>query len=277
MSAAIAALSLAAACSGEQSQGENQPVAAAGEQEAADHNSMAMDPNNPFHSAEMQMNERMMAAQGENAADTWARKMVEHHRGAIEMTQVLEQQGGDPKVLEKARKSADEQRKEIQELERMLQGGISGSGAANVYAAAEKGMHDRMMAASGASPSERWIRKMIEHHRGAVEMSDIVIAQGGNQQVTAMARRSSEKQKREIAELEQMLRGETPSPAAAAPSGSATKSRAAAAPAAAKSAAAEPTRSTARSEAPRAKATAAEPAADPHAGHDMSNMSNMSH
>ena len=68
----------------------------------------------------MQMHERMMAAQGANASETWVRKMIEHHRGAIEMSNVLVNQGGEQAVVEKARKTAEDQRREIQELERML-------------------------------------------------------------------------------------------------------------------------------------------------------------
>ena len=62
----------------------------------------------------------------------------------------------------------------------------------NPFAQAEAQMHERMMAAAGADPSETWIRKMIEHHRGAVAMSDIVLAQNPTPQVRAEALRALE-------------------------------------------------------------------------------------
>ncbi|TFI58445.1 DUF305 domain-containing protein [Sphingomonas parva] len=208
MTAATAVLMLLAGCGADAGTENNQQrVAAANEQKSADHNSMAMDPNNPYAQAEMQMHERMMAAQGQNAAETFVRKMIEHHRGGIAMSEVLIAQGGEPAVLEKARKTSADQQKEIQELERMLQGGVSGNSPANPYAEGEKKMHDLMMAATGANPSETWLRKMIEHHKGAVQMSQMVVEQGGNPQVAAVARKTADKQTKEIAELERMLAG----------------------------------------------------------------------
>jgi len=166
-------------------------------------------PSGPFSQAEMQMHERMMAAAGANASETWARKMVEHHRGAVAMSQILVDQGGEQRYVEMARMSAEKQRREIAELERMLVGDISGgSGEANPFGPVEQSMHEQMMAANGASLSETWARKMIAHHQGAVDMSEALIRQGGDPEVLAIARRTAEDQRREIAHLEAMLSGE---------------------------------------------------------------------
>ena len=78
--------------------------------------------------------------------------------------------------------------------------------AANPYGPAEMRMHERMMAAQGANADETWIRKMIEHHRGAIEMSNIQVARGANAQVKAEARRTAASQQREINTLNAMLR-----------------------------------------------------------------------
>ena len=189
--------------------------------EAADDNMSAMmaDPNNPFAQAEMQMHERMMAAVGANASETWVRKMIEHHRGAIAMNDILIRQGGEPAVVEKARKTSEDQGREVEQLTRMLQAGGIGagtSGNANLFSQSEKTMHDRLMAAQGADPSETWIRKMIEHHRGAVDMSNILIRQGGDPKVLEMARMTAEKQQKEIEELQRMLAGGAAATAASA-------------------------------------------------------------
>ncbi|OYX46296.1 MAG: DUF305 domain-containing protein, partial [Sphingomonas sp. 32-66-10] len=45
--------------------------------------------NTPFMPAEMAMHEKMMKAKGANASETWVRKMIEHHRGAIAMSQIV--------------------------------------------------------------------------------------------------------------------------------------------------------------------------------------------
>ena len=58
---------------------------------------------NTLMDSHLRMQCAMAAAVGANASETWVRKMIEHHRGAIEMSEILVAQGGDPNVVEKAR------------------------------------------------------------------------------------------------------------------------------------------------------------------------------
>ena len=198
-------LALLSACGGSD---ENQSAQANGQEPTANESAHAM-PSGPFAQAEMQMNERMMAAVGANASETWAKKMIEHHRGAIAMSQILIDQGGEQRFVEMARQTIEKQQREVGELEQLVAGGITGgSGEANPFGPAEQSMHQQMMAASGGNISETWARKMIAHHQGAVDMSETIIRQGGDPGVLAMARRTTEDQRREIAHLEAMLRGE---------------------------------------------------------------------
>ena len=232
-------------------------------------------PANPLMDSHMRMQSAMAAAVGANASETWVRKMIEHHRGAIEMSEILVAQGGDPNVVEKARMTVQEQRRDQQELERMLQAGISGgSGSANPFQEAEARMNERMMAASGATPSETWVRMMIEHHRGGAEIANILVRQGGDPEVVAMARRMAEMQTRDIAELERLLTGEHQASDVA--KAEAADQNAAPPPAQPKSAQTPPQRPAPRPERPASRPKAPEPA-DPHAGHDMGNMANMQH
>lgn len=81
---------------------------------------MPNDPSNPYMQAEMRMHERMMAARGDGPAETWVRKMIEHHRGAIEMSQIVIARANDREVERKARQTITEQQREIQDLQRWL-------------------------------------------------------------------------------------------------------------------------------------------------------------
>lgn len=212
---AVSLLALATACGSGAS--TNNQAASANMQAPPGNASHEAMPTGPFSQAEMQMNERMMAATGANASETWARKMIEHHRGALQMSQILIDGGGEPGYVEMARQTVTKQQREIAELEQMLAAGISGGpGEANPYGQIEQTMHQAMMAANGANLSEAWARKMITHHQGAIDMSEALIRQGGNPLALAMARRIAEDQRREIAHLEAMLRGEA-MPAAGAP------------------------------------------------------------
>ncbi|PAX06463.1 DUF305 domain-containing protein [Sphingomonas lenta] len=78
--------------------------------------------------------------------------------------------------------------------------------AANPFPPAEMKMHERMMSAMGADAGETWTRKMIEHHRGAVEMSQLVLRNTQNAEVRREAQKTIASQNREIATLQAMLR-----------------------------------------------------------------------
>lgn len=77
---------------------------------------------------------------------------------------------------------------------------------ANPYPPAEIDMHRKMMAAMGADATETWVRKMIEHHRGAIAMSRIVLRETRDPRVRTMATKTTAEQTREIGELNAWLR-----------------------------------------------------------------------
>lgn len=77
-------------------------------------------PETPYSRAEQQMQQAMMQASGADASETFARKMIEHHRGGIAMSEVLMQQNPDAKLREMAEKTMSMQRQEISELERWI-------------------------------------------------------------------------------------------------------------------------------------------------------------
>lgn len=70
--------------------------------------------------------------------------------------------------------------------------------AANPYAQSEMKMHDAMMKAVGADASETWVRKMLEHHRGGVEMSKIAMAQAKDKEVRDQAQKTITEQTRTL-------------------------------------------------------------------------------
>src|SRR3546814_17386881 len=70
---------------------------------------------------------------------------------------------------------------------------------ANPYPPAEMKMHRAMIGAVGSDATETWVRKMIEHNRGAIEMSQIAIRDARAAQVSAMETTSSAEQDRKSA------------------------------------------------------------------------------
>ena len=82
--------------------------------------SMPVTAANPYGPAMMKMNERMMAAMGPNAGETWTRKMIEHHRGAVDMSQIVLRNSQNADVRREAQKTITSQNREIANLNAML-------------------------------------------------------------------------------------------------------------------------------------------------------------
>lgn len=173
---------------------------------------MTMD--GPFAESEMTMDKAMKAAIGVDAADTWVKKMIAHHEGAIAMSRIVLGLQPTADVAKMAQMTIDDQAAEIEALEALARSGAPDPASARLYEAAITEMHSEMMAASGATPSETYLAKMLAHHRGAVAMSDIAIANGATGAARAQIDMTRAEQLKEVAMAEAMLRGE-PMPAQA--------------------------------------------------------------
>jgi uncharacterized protein (DUF305 family) len=69
-------------------------------------------------------------------------------------------------------------------------------------------MHDATTGVFGPDVSRVWLRKMIEHHRGAIEMSNILLKQPGVPSDTASAvRMLRNEQAKEMKVLERAREG----------------------------------------------------------------------
>lgn len=77
-------------------------------------------PPTPYTASEQQMHQAMMQAHGSDPQETFALKMIEHHRGAIAMSEVLMQQNPDPELRQMAEKTTTMQQQEITELEQWV-------------------------------------------------------------------------------------------------------------------------------------------------------------
>ena len=175
------------------------------------------DPNNPFADAEMAMNDKMMTAIGADVSDTWIKQMIEHHRGAIAMSEIVLTQTPTPEAPAMAKDTIAKQGKEIKDLNRLLSKSPADPASLEPFMPANMAMHEAMMAAKGADVSETYLRKMLEHHRGAIALSDVVLANGATGGVRAAAQKVKTDQSKEITMIEAMLAGEPMPMASAAP------------------------------------------------------------
>ena len=233
----------------------------------------AADPNNPFAQSEAEMNRRMMEAVGSDVSDTWVKQMIEHHRGAIAMSEIMLQQNPSDHVRSMTEEGIRKQRAEIGELEKLVSNDAPIPASLEPYRPVHQEMSQAMMAAVGTGVEDTFMRKMLAHHRGGVALSDVVLADGDNPRVRQQAQKTRAGQAEEAKMVEDMLAGRPmsgSSQAAAAPA----RASAEPAPRATATARPSPAATSARGSAtPRAQpepAPAASPAADPHAGHTMS-------
>lgn len=207
---ALALVSALSACGGREEAANN---VAAGN----DMNAMMAD-SGPFAGAEMKMDQAMTAAVGVSAADSWVRTMIEHHRGAIEMSRILLAQNVTGHVADMAQQTIDKQTAEVAALEKLIATGNPDPASAALYQPAAMAMHDAMMAAQGSDISDSWVRKMLEHHKGAVAMSDIALANGATGPVRAHIEKTKAEQQQDIEHIEAMLSGQQASSEPDAPS-----------------------------------------------------------
>ena len=257
--ALLMATAALAACG---SQADNQVVANEPAMDAnmAAGNSMQM--SGPFAEAEMRMDEQMMAAVGSDVGQNWLKKMIVHHQGAIDMSRIVLDQNPTADVAKMARETIAKQGKEIEDLKKLVQEGAPDQRSAELYRPAMMDMHQKMMAASGSDVSQTYMRKMLEHHKGAVAMSDVALANGVTGTLRSQIQKTRADQQKEIAMVEAMLRGE-PMQSAMQQSGAKTAAQAKAEPAPADTAKAEPKdkpKATSAARPAEPKASAAPPA-----------------
>lgn len=162
----------------------------------------------PIPSAsEVAMNDKMMTAVGANISDTWAKQMIEHHRGAIAMSEVVLTLSPTANVRDMAQQTISKQGNEVADLTKMLSTSPADPSSLEPYRSANMTMHDQMMTAKGANASETYLRKMLAHHRGAVALSDAVVAKGTDARIRAFAQKTKRDQAKEAAMIETMLAG----------------------------------------------------------------------
>lgn len=120
--AAIAALAVSATTASAQSsqgamKGMDHSAMAGMKGMKGDHNMMAM---NEYMTAMKKMDQAMMNAKGSTPDVIFARKMMAHHQGAIDMAQIELRRGSDADAKKIAQKTIDENTKGKSELEAWL-------------------------------------------------------------------------------------------------------------------------------------------------------------
>ena len=73
------------------------------------------------------------------------------------------------------------------------------------FMSAMQNMHQSMMKANDRDADRAFALKMIEHHRGGIAMSEVLMKHGDDAELKGMAQKTADMQRKEIAELQAWL------------------------------------------------------------------------
>lgn len=149
-----------------------------------------------------------------NDADVeFAQQMIPHHAQAVDMAQMVPDQGVSPELVELAGAVEAAQQPEIDQMTAMLERwgeavpptdlGEHGSMAMEGMMSMED--MDALAAMTGPEFDQMWLTMMIEHHEGAIAMAETELAEGSDEEARMLAQDIIDAQRAEIRQMEQML------------------------------------------------------------------------
>lgn len=138
----------------------------------------------------------------------FARQMIPHHQGAVEMAKIQLQYGHDERLKAFSRWVIQAQEQEIGFMTQWLRRRDNGAApckATDYFGEAMRGMHHGMMIRYTGDADVDFVRGMIPHHQGAVDMADIMFAQGSDPELNRLAGGIARSQGYEIAWMQRWL------------------------------------------------------------------------
>ena len=141
---------------------------------------------------------------GPNGADrAFATEMTEHHRSAVEMAEIAQDQAEHPEIRQLAGEIISTQTAEIADLERidadLAQQGVEvGELSESMHPMSE----EDMQALEQADPfDQEFITMMTAHHEDAIMMAEAELEEGGDTRLHDLANAIIEAQQREIDQM----------------------------------------------------------------------------
>ncbi|HVK97602.1 MAG TPA: DUF305 domain-containing protein, partial [Flavisolibacter sp.] len=135
-----------------------------------------------------------------NMNKDFAALMVIHHKGAIDMAELLLQKGEDAELKELAGNMIKEQQKEIGMFNSFLTTASTTQSDNKFYEEVMQQMHKMELDnIDSASVDVQFVKLMIHHHQGAVDMSSSYLSSGAkDEKLRTMAAKIIEDQRKEI-------------------------------------------------------------------------------
>lgn len=168
-----------------------------------------------YQQAMARMHEQMRQPRSGDPDIDFVRQMIPHHQAAVEMARIQLAHGKDEALKDFSRWIIQFQSQEIGMMKNWLRGhdnGVEKAGATDYYGPSMERMHHAMMITYTGDADADFVRGMIPHHQGAVDMAAIVTARGHNPEIRALAEGIQRSQNYEIGWQQAWLRDRTEPP-----------------------------------------------------------------
>jgi uncharacterized protein (DUF305 family) len=146
-----------------------------------------------------------------NTDHDFARMMLAHHQGAVDMSALELKEGKDATLRAMAEKISADQKQEIEALEASatrLANAPTNYKPADPFASAMKSSMDGMMKDMGASSGnvdQEYAALMVPHHQSAVDMAKVELTYGQDAKLKSMAQQMITAQQKEIQQFKDWL------------------------------------------------------------------------
>ena len=148
-----------------------------------------------------------------NADVAFAKGMIPHHQGAVAMAEIELQYGKDAEMKALAQNIIDAQQGEIKQMQDWLannEAKLPATDNADEITQAHKANmmknHDGMMQGiMDSDPDVAFVKGMIPHHQGAIDMSDVEQKYGKDSEMLKLAEQIKQAQTPEIKQMQDWL------------------------------------------------------------------------
>ena len=160
------------------------------------------------------MHNEMMVGMAYNDPDTaFAKSMLGHHHGAVDMAKIELKYGTDETMRKLAKDIIDSQQLEIDIINKWLASHPdvpkpkpNTQAMQQAYTAGMQAMHDDMMTGiANPVPDMAFARGMLPHHRGAVDMAMVQLQYGTDKEMRKLAQDIIDAQQPEIIWLQEWI------------------------------------------------------------------------
>jgi uncharacterized protein (DUF305 family) len=137
--------------------------------------------------------------------------MSEHHRDGIKMMQLAVDKAQSQDIKQMAQKGIDDQNQDIDDMKSLRQSDAPEAVNIKLPGMMSKAKMQQDMAkleaAAGSDFDKHFLQTMIKHHQGGVKMADDALGKASDADVKSKAKEIHDKQKQEIAQMQDMLKG----------------------------------------------------------------------